>query len=243
MQFLLFTLYAPLGSFGEVAVGERRPSWARPGRSAIFGLIAAARGIDRADSRSHIEMERNLQYAVRTDATGKPLLDYHTAQSPKARKGVTFATRKDELDASDLHTILSSREWRSNTFFTVVIWPRSTDLVDLEEIRDRLRFPRFVLYQGRKAGVFGLPFNPELVEAEDLMGAFKKRKPNAAETCVLKQIGADLDNPKEIAYDADASCVPVSGTRRTERRRDRVVDRVRWQFTDRLEQIQSESQE
>lgn len=243
MQFLLFTLYAPLGSFGEIAVGERRPSWARPGRSAIFGLIAAARGIDRVDSHAHVEMERNLQYAVRTDATGKPMLDYHTAQSPKARKGVTFATRKDEIEARDLHTILSAREWRSDAFFTVAIWPHSADLVELEEVRDRLRFPRFVLYQGRKPGVFGLPFNPEVVEAEGLMEAFKKRRPNAEEALVLNQIGADMDEPKEIAYDDGAPGVPVSEARRTERRRDSVLDRIRWQFTDRLEHTQSESQE
>ena len=53
MRFLLFTLYAPMGSFGEIAVGERRMSWARPGRSAVLGLVAAAQGIERTDEAAH----------------------------------------------------------------------------------------------------------------------------------------------------------------------------------------------
>ena len=52
MRFLLFTLYAPMGSFGEIAVGERRMSWARPGRSAVLGLVAAAQGIERGDEEA-----------------------------------------------------------------------------------------------------------------------------------------------------------------------------------------------
>ena len=87
MRFLLFTLYAPMGSFGEIAVGERRMSWARPGRSAILGLVAAAQGVERTDETAHQRLEAGLYYAVRTDAPGRPLLDYHTAQTPKARKG------------------------------------------------------------------------------------------------------------------------------------------------------------
>ena len=98
MRFLLFTLYAPMGSFGEIAVGERRMSWARPGRSAILGLVAAAQGVERTDETAHQRLEAGLYYAVRTDAPGRPLLDYHTAQTPKARKGRTFATRQEELN-------------------------------------------------------------------------------------------------------------------------------------------------
>ena len=36
--YLTFALVAPLGAMGELAVGERRGSWDRPGRSAVLGL-------------------------------------------------------------------------------------------------------------------------------------------------------------------------------------------------------------
>ncbi|MCY4377532.1 MAG: type I-E CRISPR-associated protein Cas5/CasD, partial [Spirochaetaceae bacterium] len=112
MRILLFTLYAPMASFGEVAVGERRMSWARPGRSAVLGLVAAALGNKRADEAAHRKLEDALHYAVRTDAPGRPLIDYHTAQTPRARRGRTFATRREELRSENLHTVLSTREWR-----------------------------------------------------------------------------------------------------------------------------------
>ena len=134
MHFLLFTLYAPMGSFGEIAVGERRMSWARPGRSAVLGLIAAAQGIERTDEAAHRNLEAGLYYAVRTDAPGRPLMDYHTAQTPKGRRGRTFATRREELEADDLNTVLSSREWRADACFTVALWPRLGEAVDLNEM-------------------------------------------------------------------------------------------------------------
>ena len=43
-DFLTFALAAPLAAMGEIAVGERRGSWDRPGRSAVLGLIAAVLG-------------------------------------------------------------------------------------------------------------------------------------------------------------------------------------------------------
>ena len=57
MRYLLLTLYAPLGACGEIAVGERRMSWARPGRSAILGLVAAACGVERADEAAHRRLD------------------------------------------------------------------------------------------------------------------------------------------------------------------------------------------
>ena len=236
MRFLLLTLYAPMGSFGEIAVGERRMSWARPGRSAVLGLIAAARGIERTDEDAHRNLEAGLYYAVRTDAPGRPFIDYHTAQTPKARKGRTFATRRGELESGDLHTVLSSREWRSDACFTVSLWPRVKDAVDLDEMADALRRPCFTLYLGRKSAPLGLPLNPAVIEADTFMDAFEKRQPNAEEKEVLKYLRSrDTAPTMTIAFDHDA---PGAGAdTRIERRRDAVASRTRWQFTDRLEGV------
>ena len=236
MRFLLFTLYAPMGSFGEIAVGERRMSWARPGRSAVLGLVAAARGVERTDEDAHRNLEKGLWYAVRTDAPGRPFLDYHTAQTPKARKGRTFATRREELGSGDLNTVLSSREWRSDACFTVCLWPRGRDAVDLDELAGVLRRPRFTLYLGRKSAPLGLPLDPAVIEADSFLDAFDKRQPNAEETEVLKHLrGRDAAPATMIAFDHDA---PGAGAdARIERRRDAIVSRTRWQFADRLEGV------
>ena len=47
MEYLLFRLYGPLASWGEIAVGESRHTAAYPGKAALIGLLAAALGIRR----------------------------------------------------------------------------------------------------------------------------------------------------------------------------------------------------
>jgi len=235
MRFLLFTLYAPMGSFGEIAVGERRMSWARPGRSAVLGLVAAALGTERTDEAAHRDLETGLYYAVRTDAPGRPLIDYHTAPTPKARKGRAFATRRQELESDDLNTVLSSREWRSDACFTVALWPRSGGVVDLDDIVSALKRPRFALYVGRKSAPLGLPLNPEIIEADTFMAAFHIRQPNEEEQNVLQSIHIAGVASGMIAFDHGVPS--VSSDVRIERRRDAVLSRTRWQLADRLEAV------
>src|SRR5689334_9356211 len=80
--FLCFRLHGPLASWGDIAVGERRPSAPHVSRSAVLGLIAAALGIRRDDSDAWGELDRSVGFASRTDAPGELLVDYHTAQGP-----------------------------------------------------------------------------------------------------------------------------------------------------------------
>lgn len=235
MRFLLFTLYAPMGSFGEIAVGERRMSWARPGRSAVLGLLAAAQGIERTDEAANRKLEASLYYAVRTDAPGRPFIDYHTAQTPKDRKGRTFATRRQELESDDLNTVLSSREWRTDAYFTIALWPRLGEAADLNEIASALQRPRFVLYAGRKSAPLGLPLNPEIIEAGTFEAAFHARQPNEEERRILQSLRIDGVASGEIAFDHDAPGAQADV--RIERRRDAILNRSRWQFTDRLEAV------
>ena len=235
MRVLLFTLYAPMASFGEVAVGERRMGWASPGRSAVLGLVAAAMGIDRDDEEAHRGLEVGLHYAVRTDAPGVPFVDYHTAQAPKHRKGRSFATRRDELAAHhDLNTVLSRREWRSDACFTVALWARGTPGADVDGLAQALRHPHYVLYVGRKSAPLGLPLNPAVVEADSFLDALDARTPTAAEREVLVRARSTETLPV-IACDLDAAGLPEEFRR--ERRRDGVRSRRRWQFDDRDEAV------
>lgn len=239
MQFLLFTLYAPMASFGEIAVGERRMGWARPGRSAVLGLVAAAQGWERTDQTAHANLEASLHYAVRTDAPGRSFMDYHTAQAPTARKGTTYRTRREELEADTLNTVLSTREWRADALFTACLWARHDGAILLDDLASALRQPRFVLYLGRKSAPLGLPLNPAIVEAGTLLEAFDGRQATSEESELLERIASSTQALRQIAFDADVEMELVAdiGESRQERRRDRVVDRVRWQFADRLEHV------
>lgn len=235
MRVLVFTLYAPMASFGEVAVGERRMGWARPARSAVLGLVAAARGVDRNDDDAHRGLESGLHYAVRTDSPGIPLVDYHTAQAPKHRSGQSFATRRDELASTDdLNTVLSKREWRTDACFTVALWARGVDRIDIDGLAQALRCPQYMLYVGRKSAPLGLPLNPAVVEADSFLDALDARTPTAAEEEVLLRTRS-TDTVPTIACDIDAKGLPAEFRR--ERRRDGVGSRRRWQFDDRDEAV------
>src|SRR5215469_1393549 len=78
-EFLTFVLAAPLAAMGEIAVGERRGSWDRPGRSAVLGLIAACLGLAREDEGAHESLETGYGLALRVQNVGPLLPDYHTA--------------------------------------------------------------------------------------------------------------------------------------------------------------------
>lgn len=235
MRFLLFTLYAPMGAFGEIAVGERRMSWSRPGRSAVLGLAAAAMGIKRENEEAQKELESSLHFAVRTDAPGRSFTDYHTAQAPPARKGRRHSTRREELQVDRLNTVLSVREWRADAFHTVALWPRAGANVDLESMNESFKSPVYVLYLGRKSAPLGLPLRPEVVSAEGFLNALKAREPNTEEQSVLAFLGQTAASGQEVAFDAD---IPIElPESQVQRRRDAVANRSRWQFMDRWERI------
>ncbi|MEN6396285.1 MAG: type I-E CRISPR-associated protein Cas5/CasD, partial [Methanoregula sp.] len=115
-EFLIFRLYGSMASWGDIAVGEFRPTFDHPTKSAVMGLIAAAMGIRRDEEERQRELAAGYLMAIRIDGPGVLLRDYHTAQVPPAGKGKIkyhFLTRKDELAVpkDELNTILSSRDY------------------------------------------------------------------------------------------------------------------------------------
>ena len=244
-EFLLLTLYAPLASWGDIAVGEVRGSWDRPSRSAVLGLAGAALGIDRDDQGAHDALDAGYGVAVRQDSAGAPLVDYHTAQTAveatvKAlRRRDIPLTRRALLDkrGGDPQTILSRRSYRQDALATVALWARGGAPWPLAELAERLRRPAFVLYAGRKANAFGLPLDPEVVVADTLAAGFARRAgvPRALDASRLRlaPVGA-----REVAHDACADGF-ASGLRtvRREVRRDAGAQRTRWQFAERVVEI------
>lgn len=237
MRFLLLTYYAPMGAMGEIAPGERRMAFSRPARSAILGLVAAALGFERDDA-GHDHLDRGLGYAVRTDVPGRPFTDYHTAQAPQHKRGQTYRTRRAELAAENLNTVLSVREWRTDALYTIALWERPGAVIGIEAIRAALLRPRFVLYAGRKAGPLGLPLAPRLAEADSLLPAFAADPLPSERRQVIDEIaqrvrGSAALAAGEIAFDPDGTVTPQPD--RIEVRRDGIAARARFHFQERSE--------
>ncbi len=226
-RFLIFTLYAPLAAFGEIAVGERRMGWSRPARSAVLGLVAGCLGLKRGDEAAHDALEAGYGYAVRTDQAGIPLVDFHTIQVPSGRRYRGLPTRRQELAADRLETVISSREYRSDALHTAALWARQDPPYPLEAVMSALRSPMFAPYLGRKSAPLGLPMAPELIAADTLGQALVQRRwpplvPKPAEPGT------------EVAFDLDApGMVPAQ----IETRHDAIGSRRRWQFGWRREGI------
>lgn len=233
-RFLVFTLHAPMAAFGGVAVGERRTGWDRPGRSAIMGLLAASMGIDRSEDAAQIGLDRGLGLAVRTDAPGRMLADYHTAQVPPTRRGRNYATRAAELADLPLETILTRREYRTDALHMVALWQNSETAPALDVLADAMHHPVYTLFVGRKSCPLGLPLAPLIVAAEDVMAAFMAREAAASppERELRRLLGA---KPGTITMDFSAA--DGQDVQRVERRRDQIVSRTRWQFSVRDEAV------
>jgi CRISPR system Cascade subunit CasD len=244
---LLFTFAAPLASFGDIAPGERRVSASRPGRSGLIGLIAAALGLKRDDPRQR-PLAQNLAFAVRVDRSGGVLMDYHTTQTAPARKGRRFSTRRDELQSPDLGTILSQREYRTDSAFTIAVLAQESSPFTLAQIAAALSRPHFILTAGRRACPLGLPPAARVIHAKTLLEALASY--DAVETGTGQGARRDVRNrmgmfPRSGATTCDIAFEPVfakqglvaSNSMRIETRRDDPADRIRWQFAPRPEHV------
>jgi len=233
-DFLLFTLYAPLGAFGDIAVGERRPGFDRPGRSAVLGLLGAALGLERHEEAELAALDESWALALRVERPGTLLQDYHTVQARSAERGREWQTRREALaERSTLETLLSLRDYRCDPFVTIALVARSEAGGGAEALARAMAAPGFLLYLGRKACPLGLPPRPQAHRAGLLAEAFAaydeaRPEPERAIRAALR-----LDRPAPRLYldpELEPLLAPAYRVERIERRRDAPVSRRRWQF-------------
>jgi CRISPR system Cascade subunit CasD len=177
-SFLLFRLYGPMASWGEVAVGEVRSSALHPTRSALLGLLGAALGLRRGDDPAFTALGRTLRFAVLVESAGVPVTDYHTSQVMPLKRGRIVLTRADQLRERRhaLATILSRRDYRCDAVYDVAAWHEGPDpAYDLHRLASSLERPVFTLYLGRKSCPLALPLQPRIVEAESVLAALANR--------------------------------------------------------------------
>jgi CRISPR system Cascade subunit CasD len=234
-DFLTCVLAAPIGALGSLAVGERRGTWDRPGRSAVLGLVAACLGIEREDEDAHQALEAGYGMALRVERLGPVLADYHTAQVPPQRRGRTFRTRREELAAPDLGTILSRRDYHVDVVVFVALWLREVaPRWSLKVIAEAMREPQFVPYLGRRACPLMLPLSPEIEAATDPAAALAAR---AERDRGLQLLSLRLAADPVVTLDAADARLFGLPYRRVELRRDALASRLRWQFNLREEAV------
>ena len=226
---LTFRLYGPLAAWGDIAVGEYRPSFAHPSKSAVIGLLAAGLGIRRDEEEQQNALAKACSFAVRVDAMGTLLRDYHTTQVPSARRGVVHYSRRSELGVGDLNTILSNRDYRCDAAYTVAISVREGAPYSVQQMADALLRPVFTLYLGRKSCPLALPLQPCVVSTATLREALE------SVPVPLDELVGVMKSPAEVGvYWEDGE---VSGYERDHviTRRDAPLSRKRWQFAERRE--------
>lgn len=214
IEHLVFTLCANLGANGDLAGHERRGTLTWPGRSALLGLLAAARGIRRDDAAGLAELDP-LQLAVAVHDIGQPLRDYHTVQTVP-----TAAAKRPNSRAEALHragravnTTLTQRDYRSGVLYSVAVWG-----ADMAPFRDALLRPVFTLYLGRKSCPLAAPPAAQLVQAEDAVTALQSaRMPDFRPAFPPRAIYSDAPMPNAWI----------------EQRNDLPLDRQQWHFTSR----------
>jgi CRISPR system Cascade subunit CasD len=226
-DYLLFRLYGPLAAWGDIAVGEYRPSFAHPGKSAIIGLLAAALGIRRDEEERQKLFAESCSFAVRVDSMGVLLRDYHTTQVPSAKKGVVHYTRRSELAADDLNTILSSRDYRCDAAYTVAIAVADGSPFTVQQLAAALLKPIFTLYLGRKSCPLSLPLQPQVISEATLRVALESISTAEELTGIIQKSDA------MVFWEDDTE----SGLERQQviTRRDEPRSRKRWQFSERRE--------
>lgn len=248
METLIFQLQAPLSSWGEVAVGEYRPSAEYPSQSAIQGLLGAALGIDRDDDAAQTSLRTGYRLAVGVLSQGRLMRDYHTAQVPSRTdlKKRPHATRRDELSLpkQDLNTILSSRDYRQDAAALVAVQMMVHSPYSLAQLVEALKKPKYVLYLGRKSCPVATPLHPHVLNAETINVAFTDYQQQLAD--LWQQQLPKHTEPNNLAVqkitwgdDFGADDLSVMGVKRdlSITRKDQVLTRQGWQFADRSENI------
>ena len=130
MKVLTIRLTAPLQSYGGTASFNYRTTALHPSKSAVIGMIAAALGYRRDDSR--INKLNQLRYAVRVDQPGTVIQDFQTVEWKKGSGSK-----------------LTYRDYLQDAVFMVAVGSNDSDL--MSRISYSLKHPRFSLFLGRRS--------------------------------------------------------------------------------------------
>lgn len=245
-DYLLLRLYGPLASWGDIAVGELRHTAVHPSRSALLGLLGAALGVERDDAAGQQALADGYRFGIKMESLGAPLRDYHTVQLGVPPRKFQFRSRRQELAADKVDTILSTREYRCDSLAVVAVQALPGAPASLEQLAQALRQPHFPLYLGRKSCPPALPLMPQQVAAASLreafdsavfpslLGGLDERPPQAAWPSARDRQAFRLEQVRYYWEDGMEAGMPSSFQTV---RRDQPLSRSRWQFAPRREWV------
>src|SRR5262249_33589373 len=176
MRYLMWTYYAPLSAHSVVATGRDITTGSRPTRTGVIGVLASCLGIERTKVADLNALHNGIGFAVRIDDPGSRMTDYHTAMVPRGKEARDQLSRWHELQSGRPEAQITYRDYIVGGLYTIVHWERRVSLVSLEQIKAALLQPVFAPFAGRASCSFGLPFDPQIVEAEDIVAAFAQRR-------------------------------------------------------------------
>ncbi len=231
-EYLVFRLYGPMASWGQPAVGGDRPTAMHPSRSAILGLLGAALGIKRDNDIALSGLQQSICIAVKQCVPGSLLRDYHTSQVPSHNNRVVHRTRKSELNVDKLNTVLSSRDYRCDGLWTIVISLTDKASVNLIKLRDALKKPVYTLSLGRKSCPLAAPLQPLIVQVANLKSALDTDFPALMHS--HKEDALWLGFKGRVTYFWEGDKAEFDDVRvLTTHPWDEPVHRERWQFKQR----------
>lgn len=145
MKTLTIRLSGPLQSYGNEATFARRTTGDYPSKSAIIGMLSAAMGYRRDDTRI-IELN-TLSFAVRVDKPGRVMTDYQTVEWKTDTRKITY------------------RDYLQDAVFVVAIGSENDRLIDTLKVA--LQHPKFQLCLGRRANVPAGPLKLQVIEGQN----------------------------------------------------------------------------
>lgn len=161
-NYLILKLQGPMQAWGTHTFEDFRPSNLFPTRSGLLGLLGACLGIDRKDGDGLERLAASVEFAVRVDAAGVKLPDFHTIRA--ARKVDGKANR---------NPVVSRREYLFDAAFTVAVGATVQAAVALDAIADAVRCPRYTPVLGRRSCPASRPLFDGWLEAPDLKAALE----------------------------------------------------------------------
>jgi len=179
MKTLTIKLTAPLQSYGNEASFARRTTNDYPTKSAVIGMVAAALGYRRTDTR--IQDLNTLEFAVRIDQVGRSLTDFQTVEWKQGTRKITY------------------RDYIQDAIFVVALSSADESLID--EISFALKHPKFQLFLGRRANVPAGPLQLQIFTEETPVAVLQHLTWQAAPWYQHKQ------HPKTLVIVADAELI------------------------------------
>ena len=204
---LLLHLSAPLQAYG---VGSRFPSVrdtaTHPSRSALIGMIAAARGTSRNDMAGLQEL-RPLRFAIRIDRPGVIQRDFHTVGGGRDSNSETIVTAEGKPRELSKATLVSERYYLADAAFTVAVTAPDEKLI--RTCAEALAIPKWPTHLGRRACTPDMPVL--LATTRDALSALM-RFPLHATQNPHNTSGSIID----FVADHPLDQLPIAGDKRSE---------------------------